>query len=152
MSFPGGHLEPGESAIDAALREACEELGPIMANVRLVCRGTALPAITGTAVHPVVGLLDGLDVGPPPHDSFALCTAEVERVFALTLRELHDPMLVSLGRNTDTAAVRPSWPVFRGDPHGAEVWGLSAFILRGVLRELLTPLHREHERQGVLCR
>jgi 8-oxo-dGTP diphosphatase len=36
-SFPGGHLEHGESIIDCAKREVVEETGVEITNVRLLC-------------------------------------------------------------------------------------------------------------------
>lgn len=140
VSFPGGHIDEGESAAAAALREAHEELGPGLGPVTLVARGTACPAVTGTLVYPVVGLLER-DVGPAPHDHFELSRDEVDRAFVLTLDQLHDRELRGQHALEDPKTGRSGkWPVFRGEPHGAEVWGLTAFILNGILQELITPL------------
>jgi len=138
VSFPGGHIEEGEAPPAAAVREAVEELGADLGPIRLVARCTAVPAITGTIVHPVVGFLER-DVGPAPHGHLDACAAEVDRIFALSLDELYDPAL-NPQRGDPKRGRSGRWPVFLGDPGGAEVWGLTAFILRAVLHDLVTPL------------
>jgi hypothetical protein len=64
----------------------------------------------------------------------------VDRAFALTLDELHDPALRITTGGHAKSGKSGHWPVYLGEPQGAEVWGLTAFILSGVLRELITPL------------
>jgi len=94
------------------------------------------------------------DVGAAPHEHLNFCATEVDRVFALTLDELHDPILqgqVSRQAISDPARVGKSgkWPVFLGEPQGAEVWGLTAFILDGILRKFLTPLRNGEVRSNI---
>lgn len=143
VSFPGGHCEEGESAPIAALRETREELGEEIGEISLVARCTAMPAITGTVVQAVVGLIHQ-DIGPAPHPHLRLSETEVERVFALTIDQLYD---LSLRGGEGKQGRSGKWPVFRGDPGGAEVWGLTAFLLDSVLREIVTPL-RQHRQIG----
>lgn len=143
VSFPGGHCDEGEAAPCTAMRETKEELGVSVGPIKLIARCTAIPAVTGTAVQPIIGFLEN-DIGSEPHDHFQL-SEEVERCFALTIDELYDPDLRIIDRNIQHPKRGKSgkWPVFQGDPHGAEVWGLTAFILDSVLRKLITPLRPE---------
>jgi 8-oxo-dGTP pyrophosphatase MutT (NUDIX family) len=88
VSLPGGAVEEGERIEDAALREAHEEVGVEACSVRVIGVLTPLHIpVSGFAVHPVVGFC----VAPP---EFRPADREVERVFAVTLRELADPARV----------------------------------------------------------
>ncbi len=59
VSFPGGREEPGDGGpLQAALREACEEIGLTAAQVQPLGYLDPLATITGYRVTPVVALLD----------------------------------------------------------------------------------------------
>jgi len=82
VSFPGGRVETGEPLVEAALREAWEEVGLDPALVEVI--GTLTPLTTYTSaslVHPFVGVLRGrteLHANP----------SEVEVVFDVSLADL----------------------------------------------------------------
>mmetsp|Transcript_52534 Transcript_52534/g.67356 ORF Transcript_52534/g.67356 Transcript_52534/m.67356 type:complete len:251 (-) Transcript_52534:103-855(-) len=139
VSFPGGHQDEGEAAPAAAIRETIEELGNNIGPISLIARCTAIPAVTGTIVQPIIGFLEK-DIGKEPHSHFHLSDQEVDRVFALTIDDLYNPNLRIENKLHPRKGKSGKWPIFQGDPHGAEVWGLTAFILDGILRKLITPI------------
>ena len=57
IAFPGGRLDPGETAVEAALREAWEEVGLDPELVEVLGVGDGYETGTGFAVTPVVGWL-----------------------------------------------------------------------------------------------
>ena len=60
MSFPGGRLEPGESPVAGALREAAEEVGLDPSLVEIVGELAPLATLSSTAaITPFVGILAG---------------------------------------------------------------------------------------------
>ena len=84
IAFPGGRLDPGETAAEAALREAWEEVGLDPAAVELLGVGDAYETVTGFVVTPVVGwLAEPPVVSPSP--------AEVAEVFEAPWDFLMDP-------------------------------------------------------------
>ena len=133
VSFPGGHRESGETAVEAALRETSEEFGRAFSR-GFVAVDTCAPvlAITGTVVTSVVGCRS------EPLDDLAavaadVSEAEVSEVFALPLTHLLD----DAHREVRDYPQRGRLPVFHGGPE--EIWGLTAYILDGVLQKLVRP-------------
>jgi len=57
VAFPGGKLDPGEDAVQAALREAHEELAIKPSDVRIIGASDRFVTGTGYDVTPVLGLV-----------------------------------------------------------------------------------------------
>jgi 8-oxo-dGTP pyrophosphatase MutT (NUDIX family) len=85
VSFPGGRIDDGERPLDAALREAHEEVGLDPASVRILGELAQLCTFANPApITPYVAALPGRPVLHPN-------PAEVERAFTVPLVELMEP-------------------------------------------------------------
>lgn len=71
IAFPGGRLDPGETAVAAALREAFEEVALDPAAVEVLGIGDAYETGTGFLITPVVGWLAEPPVTTPSPDEVA---------------------------------------------------------------------------------
>lgn len=133
VSFPGGHFEDGETAVETALREAREEFGSdFQKGFDAVDECDDVRAITGTIVTPVVGCrADALDLGA----DVEFCDSEVASVFSLPVAHLLDDR----NREVKTYERRGVMPIFHGGPE--PIWGLTAYILDGVLENLVRPCY-----------
>lgn len=131
ISFPGGRLDPGESAAAGALREADEEVGLDTTAVDTIGEldHVAL-AVSRSYVVPIVGRVrTRLPLAPSS-------TGEVERVLWVPLAELLRPDTFRVER-WGTPPISRLLYFFELDDE--TVWGATAFILFDLLRILATP-------------
>lgn len=135
VSFPGGHLNPGESAISAAIRESYEELGENIGDIKVLGVCQTIPAITGTLVTPVIGFFTK-DVGEFEH--FSPNEDEVGAVFTRSIDQLTSTNYQSF-QTFQRNGKEIQLPVF-GEDDEYRIWGLTATILDAVLRNVIVPL------------
>jgi 8-oxo-dGTP pyrophosphatase MutT (NUDIX family) len=120
VSFPGGRMEESDVDIEVtALRETREEIGIHEEQVSIIGYLETMPTVTGYAVTPVVGLVDGA-VQPN------IDTTEVEYVFEVPLEFLLEPenhRMVS----REWQGLSVSMVEFHYE--GQRIWGATAQIL-----------------------
>lgn len=121
-AFPGGRIDPGESAIAAALREAAEETGVDPHGVEVL---GALPELwlppSNFLVTPVLAYWRS------PSEVFAVDPREVAQVVRIPLRMLADPANRVRVR-APSGYLGPGFMV-----EGLQVWGFTAAILDRIL-------------------
>ncbi len=84
VAFPGGRIDPGESPIEAALREADEELGIAPELVRVIGTGDLYRTGSGYEITPVLGVVPpDIEIRPNP--------AEVAKWFEAPVDFVLDP-------------------------------------------------------------
>lgn len=128
IAFPGGRLDPGETAVEAAVREAFEEVALDPAAVEVLGVGDGYETGTGFMVTPVVGWLAEPPVTRPSPE-------EVAEVFEVPWDFLMNP---SNHRrdfyDRDGQPRRWFWAI----PHEQRyIWGVTA----GIVRALRTRLY-----------
>jgi len=123
IAFPGGRLDPGETAVGAALREATEEVALDPALVEVLGVGDAYETGTGFLVTPVIGWLRAPPVTTPALD-------EVAEVFEVPWDFLMD--LANHRRDSYDRQGQPRrwyWAMPYGDRY---IWGVTAGIIRAL--------------------
>ncbi|HEX2240861.1 MAG TPA: CoA pyrophosphatase [Actinomycetota bacterium] len=123
ISFPGGSIGPGESAVEAALREAQEEIGLDPDEVRVIGELDSMPTfVSGFVVSPVVGLIDRL---PQLHAN----PSEVAEILVVPIAQLNEEIRSEPGfSHLDRTYPTEAW-VWGNHV----IWGVTARLLRTFL-------------------
>jgi 8-oxo-dGTP pyrophosphatase MutT (NUDIX family) len=120
ISLPGGATDTGETLVQAALREAHEEIGVDPARVRILGELTPVHVlVSGFTLHPVVGITE-------QRPEFRPAAHEVETVIEVSVADLQDASSIRQGTRT-REGVAIEYPYF--DLRGHQVWGATAMIL-----------------------
>jgi 8-oxo-dGTP pyrophosphatase MutT (NUDIX family) len=128
ISFPGGRIDPGDDGpVDAALREAEEEIGLPRAAVEIVGTADRYRTITGFEVTPVIGIVPP-DLPLTPHPG------EVEAVFEAPLSYLLDPAHQAVRTAEFRGRERSYYEI---DYQGRRIWGATAAMIVNLTRRLV---------------
>ncbi|WP_374414329.1 CoA pyrophosphatase [Novosphingobium colocasiae] len=122
VALPGGRIDADETPIDAALREAHEELGIAPALVRVIGQTDRYATGSGYDITPVIGVI-------PPDLAISPNPTEVAQWFEAPLAFVLDPANHHLktseweGRKVDYFEIQ--WREHR-------IWGVTAGVLRNL--------------------
>jgi 8-oxo-dGTP pyrophosphatase MutT (NUDIX family) len=142
VSFPGGRLQPGELPLQAALREANEEIGVDAGAIEIIGQLTPLTTVRSPAlVHCFVGCFRP---PAPARLTFSFDPGEVEKVFWVSLAGLavegiyHEelwPALEDQGLTAHRSTTYRAVPFFGLDDD--VVWGATGRLLTELVGTVL---------------
>lgn len=127
ISFPGGKIEEGETAIQTAMRETQEEIGLSPTRIDVWGEGPVIPGRDQKyTIVPVVGTI--LDL---KQEDLNINSKEVAEVFCVPIETLCDP------KNQYYTQFRNGFilPVFVADEY--KIWGITAYLTHAFLTCLL---------------
>ncbi len=83
VCFPGGQIEKGETPLEAALRETCEELGICPDNIEVISEVITIGTRAGSQIHCFAGILSREE-----YSRMNISRAEVDEVFTVPVEDL----------------------------------------------------------------
>lgn len=147
ISFPGGHFDQGsdQNLLDTAIRETHEELVPhssfsFGSDVEVIGETSSLPSISGIPVTTFLGIFRNPISSSELASIFPGDGNEVDVVFSVPVEHLASQETShELPKNRFGMQMAPKFPTDQGD-----IWGLTALILRPILRDLLVPTFKNY--------
>ncbi len=143
VCFPGGVMEPGETAIECALRETEEEIGIDRNKIRLIGQFDSLYEVRNITMHTVIGVIGEADLAqlnPNPDEVAKVFTVpyaffeEVEPfIYEYDIvQKVDDFPYEKIGVNPNYKwrvgrSKVPIWHYGEGEDRQL-LWGLTAFI------------------------
>lgn len=148
VCFPGGAIEIGETAKEAAIRETCEEIGIPPKCIEIIAEGDRLITQTNFTMYSYIGVIP-----KQAYDNVKLNPDEVAEVFAVPLEwfmknepEVHIVDLKQFNREDfpfEKAHISPDYnwrssnaevPIYNYQDKA--IWGLTARITRNLIQIL----------------
>lgn len=139
ICFPGGRIEEGETATEAALRETWEELGIPPEKITVVRELEPDITLRGNVIQPILGKLDSSIL-----NDIVLSDGEVKEIFLVPEEWFRDVPVREYYLRDEIpealAAYMKNYPdlefkTFYWEYEGHGIWGLTARMLRRYIME-----------------
>lgn len=126
VAFPGGKIDPGEDAVEAALREANEELGIKASDVSVIGTSDLYQTGSGYAITPVIAVVPpDLEIHPSPIEVAQWFEAPVDFVFDAANHTHHS----AVWQGRERRYIEIQWQEHR-------IWGVTAGIIANLARRI----------------
>lgn len=126
VAFPGGKIDPGEDAVEAALREAWEELGIQERQVTVIGTSDVYCTGSGYAITPVLAVVPpDIEINPSPTEVARWFEAPVDFVFDSENHTVHS----GFWQGQERRYIEILWQEHR-------IWGVTAGIIANLAKRI----------------